>query len=88
MDISLKPRHVRGFLSALMYRRAPNRAQTVKLVSWSFAPATNQVQMTSPGPSRLGPMIPNEVCLFAFRPTKLEQDNGTGRVEMAEHRCR
>ena len=23
-----------------------------------------------------------------FRPTKLEQDNGTGRVEVAEHRCR
>jgi putative tryptophan/tyrosine transport system substrate-binding protein len=26
------------------------------------------------------------VCLF--RPTKLEQDNGTGRIEVAEHRCR
>ncbi len=23
-----------------------------------------------------------------FRPTKLEQDNGTGRIEVAEHRCR
>jgi hypothetical protein len=23
-----------------------------------------------------------------FHPTKLEQDNGTGRIEVAEHRCR
>src|SRR5262249_16348433 len=28
----------------------------------------------------------NSVC--PFRPTKLEQDNGTGRIEVAEHRCR
>src|SRR5262249_1455858 len=28
----------------------------------------------------------NSVC--PFRPTKLDQDNGTGRIEVAEHRCR
>ena len=35
-----------------------------------------------------GPM-PLPLDWFAiFRPTKLEQDNGTGRIEVAEHRCR
>src|SRR5262249_27718720 len=34
----------------------------------------------------LGALPLDWVCLF--RPTKLEQDNGTGRIEVAEHRCR
>ena len=32
-----------------------------------------------------GPLIPNRM---SFRPTQMEQDDGTGRIEVAEHRRR